>query len=764
MKKEIIRSILKQVQDGSIPREAGVRLCYEIRDLEEAESALPASEEVAIIGVAGRYPQAGNIDELWRNLKAGRDAVTEIPKERWDWRDYFNSEPEQCGSLGKSYCKWGGFIDGYDSFDPFFFNISPREAGYMDLQERLFLEVAWETLEDAGYTRNYFERRKAEQRTLKVGVYVGATWQEGQLYTDTNKENDGAIFSTHAYAIANRVSFFCNFEGPSLTVDTACSSSLTAIHLAWESIVNGSVDMALAGGVNLSIHPNKFLVLAGAGFASKKGRCQSFGSEGDGYVPGEGVGALLLKPKAKAIADGDHIYGIIKGSAINHGGKTNGYTIPSPTAQAEVVRDALRKAKVDPRTVSYIEAHGTGTALGDPIEVAGLAKAFGEQPRSGQFCALGSIKANIGHCEAAAGISGITKVLLQLSHRQLAPTIHAEDLNPKIDFANSPFRVQRELADWNRPLVNCNGQVKEFPRIAGVSSFGAGGANAHLVIEEYISKVPIESDSKRPGIFLIVLSAKNRACLQSAIQRLFDYVTNNEDRTVNHLANLAYTLQVGRDAMDERIAFVVESIDELQSRLNLICGETKEAPGIFHGRISRGEDAPPPQELKSKNGLILAKSEAGALLEHWVRGGQINWEQMHQDEVLCRVRLPTYPFSRERYPLPAVMRMNSETAEVLMPQKVETSTAVEWDGLTYIPQWREKTGGRAKKRAGHNSANVFLVYGRSSMALVEAIQARYKQQFPSANLISLEIGNDLEAHDGESFERLLANHKSIERV
>ncbi|PEU21766.1 hypothetical protein CN526_26225, partial [Bacillus wiedmannii] len=215
-------------------------------------------------------------------------------------------------------------------------------------------------------------------------------------------------------------------------------------------------------------------------------RCESFGEGGDGYVPGEGVGAVLLKPLSKAIADGDHIYGIIKGTAINHGGKTNGYTVPNPNAQANVIGRAFKEAGIDPRTVSYIEAHGTGTALGDPIEITGLTKTFQEYTQDKQFCAIGSAKSNIGHCESAAGIAGITKILLQLKHKQLVPSLHSKVLNPNIDFSNTPFVVQQELAEWERPVLEINGGTKEYPRIAGISSFGAGGSNAHVVIEEYI--------------------------------------------------------------------------------------------------------------------------------------------------------------------------------------------------------------------------------------------------------------------------------------
>ncbi|MEV4517107.1 SDR family NAD(P)-dependent oxidoreductase, partial [Dactylosporangium sp. NPDC049525] len=390
-----------------------------------ADSGSPAhtSGDIAIIGVAGKYPQADDLTEFWRNLRDGRDSVTEIPAERWDHRAFGGDTP-----------RWGGFLDGVDEFDPLFFNISPADAELLDPQERLFLQCAYQTLEDAGYTR----ARAAN--TGPVGVFVGAMYQEYQLYGAQEQVRGRRVaMAGSAASIANRVSYVCGFEGPSVAVDTMCSSSLTAIHLACESLRRGEASMALAGGVNVSIHPNKYLMLEQGNFLSSGGRCVSFGAGGDGFVPAEGVGAVLLKPLAAALADGDQIWGVIKASAVGHGGKTNGYTVPDPAAQTAVVRRAWSAAGVEPLSVGYVEAHGTGTALGDPIEVTGLARVFGgAAPGS---VPIGSVKSNIGHAESAAGIAGLTKVLLQLRHNQLAPSLHADELNPHIDFTRSVFRV-----------------------------------------------------------------------------------------------------------------------------------------------------------------------------------------------------------------------------------------------------------------------------------------------------------------------------------
>ena len=339
--------------------------------------------------------------------------------------------------------------------------------------------------------------------------------------------------SLHA-SIANRVSYVFNFRGPSIALDTMCSSSLTAIHLACASLAQRECEVAIAGGVNLSLHPNKYVALGEAGFTSSDGHCRSFGEGGDGYVPGEGVGALLLKPLSTAIADGDHIYGVIKASAINHGGRTNGYTVPNPAAQGEVIAEALRKAKLDPRRITCLEAHGTGTSLGDPIEITGLVKAFHEvgNPETAndrQYCSIGSVKSNIGHLESAAGIAGVTKVLLQMKHRQLVPSIHSQSLNPHINFTNTPFFVQQRPAPWKRQASAAN-DGHSYPRLAGISSFGAGGANVHVLVEEY-EQTDSLVDSTLPKPQVVPLSARTEERLKIYAGRMAEFLSGSTGRS-----------------------------------------------------------------------------------------------------------------------------------------------------------------------------------------------------------------------------------------
>lgn len=590
--------------------------------------------DVAIIGVSGRYPGAKNLNEFWENLKAGKDSITEIPDSRWKISDFYDAVK---GKNGKTYSKWGGFMDDIDLFDPLFFNISPREAEIMDPQERLFLQTVWETMEDAGYTRARLQGKTEETSGLagQVGVYVGVMYEEYQLFgpEETANGNPTALLGNPS-SIANRISYFFNFHGPSMAVDTMCSSSLTAIHLACKDLQSGEIEMAVAGGVNLSLHQNKYLILSEGGFASSKGRCESFGEGGEGYVPGEGVGAVLLKPLSRAIADGDRIYGVIKGTAVNHGGKTNGYTVPNPKAQTAVVKTAMKRAGVKAEDFSYIEAHGTGTSLGDPIELTGLKNAF--ESAGKQFCSIGSVKSNIGHCESAAGISGLTKVLLQMQHRQLVPSLHSATLNPNIDFENSPFKVQQKLEEW--PSLN------HKARVAGISSFGAGGSNAHIIIEEYISPEPEHYSTAGPAI--ILLSAKDSSRLKDQVINLKNLV---EKRAELSLYDIAYTLQTGREAMEERLAFLAIDKAELVSQLTNYL--EKNTQDLLTGNVRKDD---PGFLLEGKAGKAYLESailerENRSLIQLWIKGVGIDWNLLYPNKKPAKISLPAYPFAKERY-------------------------------------------------------------------------------------------------------------------
>ncbi|WP_437923086.1 SDR family NAD(P)-dependent oxidoreductase [Sorangium sp. So ce291] len=616
------------------------------------QAGSPERLDIAIVGISGRYPMAPDLDAFWENLKAGRDCIVEIPADRWDHGRYFDPDP---GAAGKSYVKWGGFIDDVDRFDPLFFNIAPREADSMDPQERVFLEVAWQALEDAGYARSPLTNRA-------TGVFVGVMYGHYQLFgAEALALGRSASAGSSFASIANRVSYFFDFRGPSIALDTMCSSSLTAIHLACAALQRGEIEMALAGGVNLSLHPQKYILLSRGKFVATDGRCRSFGEGGDGYVPGEGAGAVVLKRLDRAIAEGDRIYAVIKASALNHGGKTSGYTVPNPSAQADVIAAALTQAGVDPRTITYVEAHGTGTSLGDPIEITGLAKVFEASTQERQYCAIGSVKSNVGHLESAAGVAGLTKVLLQMAHEQLVPSIHADPPNPNINFSESPFRVQRELGPW-QALADEHGQ--RLPLRAGLSSFGAGGANAHLVLEAYVpggddrhAAVPSDA-SERPQV--LVLSARTPERLRVSAARLLDHLRTRAHTT--SLADIAYSLQVGREAMDARLALVVHGTEQAVELLDHYVGgrapegaaprppETRGLEHIHEGSARAGHVR---QLIHGRAGAsflqaLLDEGDLDRIAALWVGGSDVDWSRLHEGARPRRVALPSYPFARER--------------------------------------------------------------------------------------------------------------------
>jgi acyl transferase domain-containing protein len=414
----------------------------------------------------------------------------------------------------------------------------------------------------------------------------------------------------------NRLSFLFDIHGPSEVIDTACSSSLVAVHRAVMSILHEGCEMAVAGGANLMLTPTQHIMFSKVGMLAEDGRCKTFSREANGYVRSEGIGAVLLKPLEAAERDGDPILGVILGSAENHGGAATSLTAPNPKAQAELIVEAHRQAALDPRSITAIECHGTGTSLGDPIEVEGLKSAFarlyqerGLAPAAMPHCGLGSVKSNIGHAETAAGIAGLMKLVLGMQSGWLYRTLHCENQNPLIDLAGSPFRLLREAQPWTRPVID----GVEHPRRAGVSSFGAGGANAHIVLEEYRGS---QTGPPSAGSFVIPLSAKSQEALDRRVKQLADWIAAHENC---NLRDLAYTLQVGRDAMRVRMAYVVSDVADLQHQL-------------------RGPEQSRP---------------SSPLAERWVRGEAVDWESQYAGQPKPqRLALPAYPFAAKRYWLP----------------------------------------------------------------------------------------------------------------
>lgn len=549
--------------------------------------------DIAIIGLSGRYPMAKDVDIFWENLCAARDCITHYPTDR------FTSSPYP----------YGGFLDNADKFDPQFFGISPKDAKVMDPQERLFLQTAWHAFEDAGYGK--LQRNQYES----IGVFVGAMFSLYQLHQ--NKSSSQLANSSFA-SIANRVSYCLDLNGPSLTLDTMCSSSLTALHYACESIKSGESQLALVGGVNIISHQSKYDELLYRGFLSKDGRCKVFSVAADGYVPGEGVGAILIKRLDRAIKDNDHIYGIIKGSGINHSGKGDGYTVPSIEHQSKLIKNVLDKTNVHPDSIHYFEAHGTGTALGDPIELQAIANAYKAYHDKKQYCAIGSVKSNIGHLESAAGIAGLTKILLQFKHEKLVPTLHASPINPGINFNESPCFIQDRLCEW---------ESTGLPRRAAISGFGAGGTNVHCILEEYHAE-----QHKHVGYLsthLFLFSAKTELALARVIHAFHQWLEHRESNI--DLQSLSLTLALGRDHFHYRIAIIAGSVTDLRAQLSCQVKPRYKQPQKCLASISTDED------------------DLVSLAYYYQQGEHIDWPMIYAKRTWHKMSLPTYPFEEEAY-------------------------------------------------------------------------------------------------------------------
>ncbi|MEY2536940.1 MAG: hypothetical protein QOG67_680, partial [Verrucomicrobiota bacterium] len=468
--------------------------------------ASPDNTSIAIIGYSGQFPDASDTAQFWANLKAGKDAVHEVPPSRWSIDEFYS---ESRTAPLKSYSKWGGFLSNAAEFDPLFFNISPREADYMDPQQRIFMMESWRALEDAGYSNTDLDTRRC-------GVFVGCGASDyDHRLSQTDHWAESYAFTGNASSIlAARIAYHLNLKGPAIAVDTACSSSLVAMHLACESLRLGTSDLALAGGVTVIATPRLHIFFSRLGMLSPVGRVQSFGQLADGFVPAEGVGVLVLKRLEDALRDGDEIQAVIRGSGINQDGKTNGITAPSAPSQAALEIDVYEKFSIHPETIGYIECHGTGTRLGDPIEIEALTNAFRRFTNRPDFCGVGSVKSSIGHALAAAGVAGVIKVLLAMKHGELPPTLHCDQTNEHIVFGGSPFFINRELRPWNR----AGGQ----PRRAAVSAFSFNGTNAHLVLEEG----PVQGltpQIPKPA-YLITLSAATETALRRRLEALADWL------------------------------------------------------------------------------------------------------------------------------------------------------------------------------------------------------------------------------------------------
>lgn len=556
---------------------------------------------VAIIGLSGRFPGANSLEQFWDNLCNGVEPLSILSDE-----ELLAAGEDPALLRSPHYVKAAMKLDGMEMFDAEFFGFSPREAQITDPQHRAFLECAWEALEQAGYVPDTYRGR--------IGVFAGAGMLSGYerlLEADPHSRNHlGSLqhaIATEKDFLSTRVSYRMNLTGPSLSVQTACSTSLVAVHLACQSLYTGDSDLALAGGVSFHIPQTGYVHEEGS-ILSRDGHCRAFSASATGTIFSSGAGVVALKRFADAVRDGDNIRAVIRGSCINNDGSRKvGYTAPAVDGQARAIAEAQALAGVKASEVSYVETHGTGTILGDPIEVEGLARAFRNTTQQKNFCAIGSLKSNLGHMDSAAGVAGLIKVVLSLEHRTLPPSIHCATPNPAIDFANSPFYVQRELAPWNPPGGRC---------IAGVSSFGIGGTNAHVVVEEAPEFDPVSAGE---GWALLPLSARTPTALDAASQRLAAHLAAHPEQ---NLADVAYTLQEGRTAFAHRRVLAAKTREEAVA---LLAG--RDPKRVYTARAFEGEPGvvflfPGQGAQHPQMGRGLYRSQA-VFREHFDRGSEI---------------------------------------------------------------------------------------------------------------------------------------------
>ena len=535
---------------------------------EQLDNARRVNEEpIAVIGVGCRLPGAGGPDAFWDMLENGREGIREVPAARWPIDEYFDPDPD---ALGKMSTRSGGFLDEIDKFDPAFFGIAPREAAAMDPQQRLLLEVSWEALENAGLAPTSLVGSR-------TGVYVGiCSGDYLQLLLGRGASSiDVYLASGNAPSVASgRLSYVLGLQGPCMTIDTSCSASLVAIHSACQSLRLGESSLALAGGVNLICAPETTIALSKGHMLAGDGRCKTFDAAANGFSRGEGCGIVVLKRLSDAKRDGDRILALIRGSAINQDGKSSGLTVPNGLAQESVIRDALAAAGLQGSDIDYVEAHGTGTSLGDPIEVRSLARVLGEGRDPDMPVVIGSVKTNIGHLEAAAGVAGFLKVVLALQHEVIPKHLNFKDPNPFVEWENLPVVVASDAKPWLRGTR---------PRRAGVSSFGFSGTNAHLILEEAPADVvPAEGNNDRP-LHCLTVSARSEASLHELTRLYADTLAPEKGF---RLADFAYVAATGRAHLTHRMAIV--AADSAEAREALAANSGAADPRIRRGKLASG--------------------------------------------------------------------------------------------------------------------------------------------------------------------------------
>lgn len=580
------------------------------------------SKDIAIIGISCRFPQAGNKEEFWHNVASGMNSIRPFPSARMESIRPFLGEDDSGGPYYQA-----GYLDEIDFFDAEFFNILPGEAQYMDPQQRIFMETGYEAIEDAGYGGERI-------RNADTGVYVG--FSEARYKDMVSEDVPAAFVGNFPPVVASRLSYALNLSGPAVSIATACSSSLVALHLACEGLHAGDCSMALVGGVAIGPLPAKLENGSGLGITSIEGKSRSFDASANGTAWGEGCGAVLIKPLKQAEADGDYVYAVIKGSAINQDGTSNGMASPNALAQEEVLVKAWNRAGIDPLTISYIEAHGTGTKIGDPIEIKGLTNAFRKFSLNNHFCGVGSVKSNIGHLDSASGIAGLIKTVMAMQKRLLPPSIHFVEPNPLMSLQRSPVYINTRLKEWSSP----NGQ----PLRAGVSSFGLSGTNCHVVLEEFQPRQTGRRPLPLRPVYIFPLSARNEASLRRLIGKYIEFISDCAEPA--NLEEICAVLSTGREHHACRLAILAADPGKLLGKLRqAYCAFGSKDWLDLRQEGVYSSLCPPGNPLRTAD----SGDECAAVARAYAEGGSIQWMEFYPQAQYAKRPLPTYAWERTRH-------------------------------------------------------------------------------------------------------------------
>lgn len=654
--------IYKQVAEQTLSREEAKQMLMELQGKQEQ-----TEDDIAVIGISGRFGGADNVKEYWQNLRNGVCSIGAFPRERRKDTDpllrnphlsmFFmgTTLPEGVNPEELDLYHKGGYIKEIDKFDAGFFNIPPREAKFISPVQRVFLETSWEAIEDGGYGGEKIAN-------TNTGVFVGYDNTSLSLYKYVTASDPLHETGSYSSILASRISYLFNLRGPAVVIDTACSSAMVALHVAAQSLKKRECDMAIAGGIyilytNVKSQSDMTTNLNKA--TSEEARIRTFDKKARGTVWSEGASAILIKPLKKAIQDRDNIYAVIRGSAINNDGFSNGITAPNAEAQEDVIVRAWKDARVEPETIGYIESHGTGTVIGDPIEIKGLTNAFRRFTDKRQFCGIGSVKPNIGHSVAASGLASILKVILALKHKEIPPSINFDEVNPFIDFSESPLFVNDRLTGWKEGCA---------PRVAGISAFGFSGTNCHIVLSE-APAIEKETPAVEPEFHVLAISGRDESAVAAALHRYYDYLRN---RTREDIGDICFTANTGRGHYSNRIAIIAADCGQLEESIGGLLKYGWARPGqegVFYGRHKivvpdkkNREEYEITEKEKKQLTESVRKNVAALISSEWkdisqlheicglyIKGAGVDWDEMYRGQKRRRVSLPAYPFKRSRY-------------------------------------------------------------------------------------------------------------------